>query len=171
MNPGLYRKVGIASLIMAASIFSSRLIGLLREVVIAYAAGAGGDVDAYQVSFILPDILNHIAASGFLSVTFIPIFSVYVAGRREEEGWRVLSVVFTCFGSLLAAGILIGGIFAPQLVSVLAPGLTDPSAKGLAVRMTRIILPAQFFFFAGGLFMAVQFAKEKFVLPAMAPLF
>ncbi|MFC1896338.1 murein biosynthesis integral membrane protein MurJ, partial [Thermodesulfobacteriota bacterium] len=52
----------------------------------------------------------------------------------------------------------------------IAPGVTDPEAKAAAVRMTRIILPAQFFFFSGGLFMAVQFAKERFALPALAPL-
>ena len=55
------------------TVFLSRLIGLFREMVIAYAGGAGGMVDAYQVAFVIPEILNHILASGFLSVTFIPI--------------------------------------------------------------------------------------------------
>ncbi len=56
------------------------------------------------------------------------------------------------------------------MVGLVAPGLKDPAVKALAVRMTRIVLPAQFFFFAGGLFMAVQFSKEHFFIPAMAPL-
>ena len=69
------RKVGFAALIMMASVFLSRVIGLFREIVIAAVSGANSSVDAYQIAFIIPEILNHVVASGFLSVTFIPIFS------------------------------------------------------------------------------------------------
>ncbi len=166
----LYRKIGIASAIMMASVLLSRVIGLFREMAIAYQGGAGADVDAYQVAFVIPDILNHIVAGGFLSVTFIPIFSKYLARDEKEEGWRVASVVFTCFGSLLVVCIAIASIFAPRLIALLAPGMDDPVLISKAVYMTRIILPAQFFFFAGGLFMAIQFAMERFAIPALAPL-
>ncbi|AOY59682.1 MULTISPECIES: murein biosynthesis integral membrane protein MurJ [Desulfococcus] len=165
-----YRKVGIASLIMMASVLLSRVIGLAREMVIAYAGGAGPEVDAYQVAFVIPEILNHLLASGFLSVTFIPIFSRYLAMDLEAEGWRVCSIIFTCFGSLLILLIIAASILAPQLIDLIAPGLDDPVLKAKAVRMTRIVMPAQFFFFTGGLFMAVQFARERFTVPALAPL-
>lgn len=168
-NP-LYKKVGVASLIMMASVFLSRLIGIFREMVIAYTGGAGGDVDAYQVAFVIPEILNHILASGFLSVTFIPIFSNYLVQDKEETAWEVFSIIFNGFGFILLLLILTAGIFAPELIQIIAPGLRDPVLIESAVRMTRIILPAQFFFFTGGLFMAVQFAKEKFSIPALAPL-
>jgi putative peptidoglycan lipid II flippase len=170
MNKGLYKKIGIASAIMMASVFLSRVIGLLREMVIAYMAGAGAEVDAYQVAFIIPDILNHVAASGFLSVTFIPIFSKYLTTEKKDDGWQVVSIILTCFGGLLAVGIGIVFIFTPQLISILAPGLDNPVMISSAVYMTRIILPAQFFFFAGGVFMAVQFSLERFAIPALAPL-
>jgi len=165
------RKVGIASLIMMLSIFLSRVIGLFREMVIAYFGGAGSGVDAYQIAFIIPEILNHIVASGFLSVTFIPIFSRYLSEDREADGWRIFSIVYTSFGSLLLLLIIVAVLLAPELVRLLAPGLNDPSTYRMAVRMTRIIIPAQFFFFSGGMYMAVQFAKERFALPALAPLF
>ncbi|MEE4357300.1 MAG: murein biosynthesis integral membrane protein MurJ [Desulfococcaceae bacterium] len=167
---GLYKKVGIASLILMISVFLSRVIGLFREMVIAYAAGAGAPVDAYQVAFIIPEILNHMLASGFLSVTFIPIFSAYTAKGEEDRGWEVFSIILTTFGSLLILFILLSSFLAPQLIQILAPGMDDPARIAEAVRMTRIILPAQFFFFTGGLLMAVQFAKEKFAVPALAPL-
>ena len=166
----VHAKVGIASLIMMGSVFLSRVIGLVREMVIAYFGGADGAVDAYLVAFIIPDILNHVAASGFLSITFIPIFSKYLAGDREEEGWHVFSIILSVFGSLLVAGIILAWFFTPQLIALVSPGLTEPVYRNLAIRMTRIILPAQFFFFAGGLLMAVQFAKERFFIPALAPL-
>jgi putative peptidoglycan lipid II flippase len=170
MPPALYKKIGIASAIMMASVFLSRVIGLFREMAIAFAGGAGGDVDAYQIAFVVPEILNHVAASGFLSITFIPIFSDYLADKNEEEGWRVFSLIMTCFGAILIFFIIAAVLFAPELVSAIAPGLNDPVIFSKAVRMTRIILPAQFFFFSGGLFMAVQFAKECFFIPALAPL-
>ena len=167
----LYKKVGAASIIMMASVFASRVIGLFREMAIAFAGGAQGCVDAYQVAFILPEILNHIVASGFLSVTFIPIFTSYLAENNEEEGWKVFSIIFNTFGLLLLLFIVVSSVFAPRLVAILAPGLDDPVLFQSAVKMTRIIIPAQFFFFSGGLFMAVQFAREKFLIPALAPLF
>lgn len=170
MSKTLAKKIGIASLIMMASVFLSRLAGLFREMAIAYVGGASGDVDVYQVAFIIPEILNHMAASGFMSVTFIPIFSRSLVNDQEAEGWQVFSIILTCFGILLVFLILISMVFTPELVAVAAPGLKNPDLKAKAVRMTRIILPAQLFFFAGSLFMAVQFAKERFALPALAPL-
>ena len=170
MSKSIYKKVGIASLIMMASVLLSRVIGLLREMVIAYIGGAGAAVDAYQVAFVIPEVLNHIVASGFMSVTFIPIFSRYLALDREDAGWKVFSIILNCFGCFLLVLILISMACAPQLISLIAPGLENENTITTAVRMTRIILPAQFFFFAGGLLMAVQFSKERFFIPALAPL-
>lgn len=169
-NSTTLKKLGFASFIMMASVFSSRIIGLVREMTIAFAGGAGGDVDAYQIAFIIPEILNHVVASGFLSVTFIPIFASYLANGNEDEGWRVFSIIFTTFGMLLLVFIAVAFYFSPELVRLFAPGFKDPRLFNSAVRMTRIIMPAQFFFFAGGMFMAVQFAKERFFIPALAPL-
>jgi putative peptidoglycan lipid II flippase len=170
MQSSVYKKVGIASMVMMVSVFLSRVIGLLREMAIAWRAGAGPEVDAYQIAFILPEILNHVVASGFLSVTFIPLFARRLIDQGETEAWRVFSILLCVCGSMALVGVGVAMAFAPQLVAWAAPGLEDPSALAAAVRMTRIILPAQVFFFAGGLLMAVQFAREHFFLPALAPL-
>jgi putative peptidoglycan lipid II flippase len=170
MSRNVYRKVGLAALIMMSSIFLSRLLGVLRESFLAALCGAGTAVDAYKTAFILPEILNHIAASGFFSITFIPIFARYLAEKDEAGGWRILSVILTVFGALLCVLILTAMLMAPELMALLAPGRPDPLFQAMAVRMTRILLPAQLFFFIGGIFMAVQFARERFFLPALAPL-
>ena len=170
MTRSLSKKVGIASLIMMASVFISRVIGLFREMVIAHISGAGAQVDAYQVAFVIPDILNHVVASGFMSVTFIPIFSRYLAANREDDGWKVFSIILNCFGCFLVVLIIVAVALTPQLIALIAPGLKNPGTIASAVRMTRIILPAQLFFFVGGLLMAVQFSKERFFIPALAPL-
>lgn len=155
---------------MMASVFLSRLFGLLRLMTIAYVGGRSGEVDAYQVAFVIPEILNHIIASGFLSITFIPIFSRYISENQEERAWQAFSNILTCFGGLLMIFILLAHLFAADLMPLLARGRPDPLFRASVVRMTQIVLPAQFFFFAGGLFMAVQFSKEKFFIPALAPL-
>ena len=155
---------------MMASVFLSRVVGLFREMVIAHIGGAGAAVDAYQVAFVIPDILNHVVASGFMSVTFIPIFSRYLADNREDDGWVVFSIILNCFGCFLVALIIVAVVLTPQLIALIAPGLKNPDTIANAVKMTRIILPAQLFFFVGGLLMAVQFSKEKFFIPALAPL-
>jgi len=170
MPRSIYKKVGIAAAIMTGSIFISRFFGFFRVMVIAYIGGRNEGVDAYQVAFVIPEILNHIIASGFLSITFIPIFSRYLAAGREEQGWRVFSIILTGFGTLLLVFIIISEVFAPDLVALIARGRPDPGFREQVLTMTRIVIPAQFFFFAGGLFMAVQFAKEKFFIPALAPL-
>ncbi|MFC1884743.1 lipid II flippase MurJ, partial [Thermodesulfobacteriota bacterium] len=170
MKTSLYKKVGIASAIMMASVFLSRGIGLFREIAIAYVGGTDWQVDAYQIAFVLPEILNHVVATGFLSITFIPIFNKYLEKDMEEEGWRVFSLIFTIFGTILAALMVPAWIWADWLVKWAAKGEDDPEILALAIHMTRIVLPAQLLFFAGGLFMAVQFAKERFLIPALAPL-
>ena len=169
-NETILKKIGLASVIMMASVFASRVIGVFREMAIAGFGGIKSGVDAYQIAFVLPEILNHIVASGFLSITFIPIFTHYLFSNRTAEGYRVFSIILNGFGLVLLGFILVTMIWAPQFVHLLAPGIQDPDTFVLAVKMTRIIIPAQFFFFAGGLLMAIQFAHEKFFIPALAPL-
>lgn len=164
------KKIGIASLIMMGSVFLSRVIGLFREMVISHIGGASWAVDAYQIAFVIPEILNHVLASGFLSITFIPIFSKYLSEGNESEGWRVFSIIMTLFSLTLVLLICILMAGARDLVLIVAPQVKNPAVIEGAVRMTRIILPAQLFFFMGGLFMAVQFAKGRFLFPAVAPL-
>lgn len=169
-NHNLYRKVSIAALIMMMSVLLSRLLGFVREMIVAWIGGAGPMVDAYQVAFIIPDILNHILASGFMSVTFIPIFSRYLTNGDEKGGWKAFSNILLCFGALLLALVIICMIFAPQLVRLAAPGLQQDELYAYAATMTRIVMPAQLCFFVGGMLMAVQYAKERFLIPALAPL-
>ncbi len=169
MSKSLFRKVGIATLITTASIFLSRITGLLREMALAYIGGATGDVDAYQIAFVIPEILNHIGAAGFLSVTFIPIFTAYLVNKEEDEGWRIFSLVYNTFGAVVLFFIAVSFVFAGDFIALIVPGTHDPAVIAKAVRMTRIIIPAQFFFFTGALFMAVQYTKERFAVPAAAP--
>ncbi len=76
--------MGRAALLMMASVFLSRLLGYARDAVIAYQQGASPETDAYFAAFTIPDFLNYLLAGGSLSITFIPIFSRYVAQGKED---------------------------------------------------------------------------------------
>lgn len=166
----MHRRIAAATGIMMASVFLSRVLGLLRTWAVAHFAGAGAVTNAYVAAFTLPDFLNYLIAGGSLSITFIPVFAKYAAEGNEEEGWRVFSTVITVMGIALIVLICVGEIFAGALVDrVIAPGF-HPAERDLAVSLTRLMLPAQIFFYEGSILAAVQYAKHHFTIPALAPL-
>ncbi len=163
-------RIGIAAAILSASILLSRILGFMREAVIAYFYGASSATDAYYAAFTLPDLMAYFLAGGTLSITFIPLFSSFVAKGDEEGGWRLFSIVATTMGSALLAFTILFMIFAPELVPLVFPGFEDPEQLQLAVDMTRIVLPAQMAFYFGGLIAATLFVREVFWPSALAPL-
>ena len=164
------RAVGIASAIWASSIFLSRIMGLVREQIIGRTLGASRAADVYFASFTLPDFLNYLLAAGALSIVFIPIFVTHLQRGDPERGWQAFSIIANFI--LLAGGvaILLLMIFARPLAALVAPGFTNPHDVDVLVRLTRIILPAQFFHVIGGLLSAALQAQDRHLLPALAPL-
>lgn len=163
------RRIGVAALILSAGIMCSRLLGFVRDAVIAYQAGAGAATDAYNAAFLLPDLMNHFLAGGTLAITFIPLFSEYISKDQPKKAERLFSLIATTMGSLLLVAILLCFVFTTQLVGVLFPGFDEAQVRE-TVSMTRIILPGQFFHYIGALMMAVLMARGQFVPSAMAPL-
>lgn len=155
--------------IVAASVLLSRVLGFFREWAIAHQVGATGLTDAYYAAFTIPDVLNYLLAGGSLSITFLPVFLEYYVSEREEEAWRVFSIVLSVMSVLLLIFLVIAEIFAPQLTYWIAPGF-QPSQHQLVTRLTRIMLPAQAFFVMGGVLSAVQYARGRFIIPSLAPL-
>jgi putative peptidoglycan lipid II flippase len=164
------RAVGIASGIWAASIFLSRIMGLVREQIIGRTLGASREADLYFASFTLPDFLNYLLAAGALSIVFIPLFVEYLQRGDSERAWRAFSIIVNFMGVVLCVGILLLTLYARSLSGLVAPGFTGPGEIETLARLTRIILPAQFFHVVGGLLSAVLLAQNRHFLPAMAPL-
>jgi putative peptidoglycan lipid II flippase len=165
----LHRRIAAATGIVMASVLLSRVLGLFREWTVAHQIGSNSITDAYYAAFTLPDFLNYLIAGGSLSVTFIPVFAMYVAEKREEEGWRAFSTVITVMGFVLVAMVVAAELFAPQLVKLIAPGF-DPSERQRVIFLTRLMLPAQICFYEGSILSAVQYAKGQFVIPSLAPI-
>ena len=169
MNPAyLTRRIAQASGIVMTSVLASRVLGFLREWTVAHQIGSNAITDAYYAAFTLPDFLNYLVAGGSLSITFIPVFTKFVAENREDEGWHVFSTVVTSMGALLAALVILGEIYAPQLVQLIAPGF-NPAEKARVIFLTRLMMPAQICFYQGSILSAVQYGKGQFVVPSLAP--
>jgi putative peptidoglycan lipid II flippase len=158
-----------AAMIVTTSVLLSRVLGFFREWALAHQVGSNALTDAYYAAFTIPDILNYLLAGGALSVTFVPVFLEYFMSRREEDAWRVFSTVLITMSALLLALLVIAEIHAPVLTMLLAPGFS-PERQELVTRLTRIMLPAQAFFFVGGIMTAVQYAQNRFLIPSLAPL-
>jgi putative peptidoglycan lipid II flippase len=165
----LNRQLVAATGIVMASVLASRFLGFFREWAVAHLIGANAATDAYYPAYTLPDFLNYLVAGGALSLTFIPVFQKYIAEGQEDEAWRVFSTVATFMGLVLIVLVIAAEIYTRQLVVVIAPGLHG-SERGLLVFLTRVMLPAQICFYVGGILTAVQYARNQFVVPSLAPI-
>ena len=160
--------MGAAALVVSGGVLLSRILGQVREVIFAAMLGADGVTDQYVAAFRIPDFLNYLLAGGFLSITFIPIFSRYLAEDREDEGWGAFSAIIRPVLIGISMLVIIGVVFAPWVIEAIYPDFTAEQIA-TTTRLTRIVLPAQVFFVVGALFAAVQYSKGMFLIPSLAP--
>jgi putative peptidoglycan lipid II flippase len=158
-----------ATLLLISAVMLSRVIGYARDAYIAWAYGAGGATDAYVAAFTLPDFLNYIVAGGAASITFISIYTRFLAEKRDADAQKTFSIVITVMTAVMIVGTIATEIFAPQFVRWFVKGFT-PDKIDLCVRLTRILLPAQIFFYVGGVVSAVLLSHRLFLFPAFGPL-
>jgi len=157
-----------ASLILMTAFIASRVLGLVRELVISYEFGTGHDLDAYQAAFRIPDLIFQVVAAGAMGAAFIPVFTAYLTRRREDEAWRMASTVINVTFLVMAVSATLAAIFAPVLVPLVAPGF-GPEARALTVDLMRIMLIQAVVASMSGLVAAILNSYKDFVLPALAP--
>ena len=158
-----------ATLLLMGTVMLSRVIGYVREAYIAYAFGAGPQTDAYVAAFTLPDWLNYIVAGGAASITFISIYTRFLAEKRDADAKKTFSVVITVMTAVMIVGTIVTEIFTPEFVRWMFRGFS-PAQVELTVHLTRILLPAQIFFYVGGVVSAVLLSHRLFLFPAFGPL-
>ncbi len=151
-----------------ASVMASRVLGYLREMYIAWAFGAGHQTDAYFAAFQIPDFLNYILAGGTASITFISIYTRHISRDDEAGAQRAFDSIMTIMTAVLCVGTVFLEIFAPQLVHLVFPKFSADQVE-LCVHLTRILLPSQIFFYAGGVISAVLQSKRLFLYVALGP--
>jgi putative peptidoglycan lipid II flippase len=157
-----------ATVLLAAFALLSRVIGLIRDKYTAYTFGAGRARDAYNVAFQLPDLINYLLIGGAASISFVTILSRYREAGQVEEGDRALSVILNTMLLVLGGAILLAEVFVPLYSGLFFKD--DPAQAALCTTMTRILLPGQIFFFAGGVLASVALVRKQFGYQAISPL-
>ena len=166
----------VAALIVAAGFLGSRLLGLVRSVIIAHSFGTSAELDAYWVAFRLPDLVFQLLAGATLASAFIPSFAGVRARQGEAAAWRLASSVLNIVLLATLALAVVAFIAAPLIVPLMAPGLGEGTGReeeirGLAVDLTRIMLVSPVLFAVSGMFMGILNARRHFLTPALAPMF
>lgn len=147
----------------------SRVLGFVRDAVIAYEFGATGVTDAYSVAYQLPYSLQAILGMAFVTVV-VPVVTDYLLKKKEDEGWKVVSSMLNGTTLVLGSITVVGILLAPQLVRLMAPGFDEETVK-LTANLSRIMFPSIVFMGSGMLLTGVLNAGKIFAMPAFAPAF
>ncbi|MGE5468156.1 MAG: murein biosynthesis integral membrane protein MurJ [Ignavibacteria bacterium] len=148
----------------------SRILGFVRDFVIARAFGAGFATDAFFVAFRLPNLLRRLFAEGAFSQAFVPLLAEYHSRRGEAETKRLVDRVATTLFLAVMLVTLVGIVASPALIYVTAPGFAADAAKfDLTVQLTRITFPYILFMALVALAAGILNTWSKFALPAFTP--
>jgi putative peptidoglycan lipid II flippase len=150
--------------------FVSRILGFVRDTLIARVFGAGMLSDAFIVAFKIPNLLRRVSAEGAFSQAFVPILAEYKSQRSFDETHQLISRVATWLGLILVAVTLLGMLAAPWIVALIAPGFTaDQPKMQLTVELLRITFPYIFFISLVSMAGGVLNTYNKFGIPAFTP--
>jgi putative peptidoglycan lipid II flippase len=155
---------------IAGATLVSRLLGFVRDMVVARTFGAGSVTDAFFVAFRIPNILRRLLAEGALSTAMIPVFTEYASIRDRSELVRMLRAVLGLALLALTVTSVLGVLGAPSIVSVIAPGFTsDPSQTSLTVFLTRVMFPYLLLVGLAAMATGVLNTHERFFAGAIGP--
>ncbi|MDR2219928.1 MAG: murein biosynthesis integral membrane protein MurJ [Methylobacillus sp.] len=150
--------------------FVSRILGFVRDTLIARVFGAGVFTDAFFVAFRIPNLLRRLFAEGAFSQAFVPVLAEYKNQRGAEETRDLVDHVTTLMGLALVVVTLVGMLAAPWIVYVSAPGFSaNPDKFGLTVQLLRITFPYIFFISLVAIAGGVLNTYNRFNVPAFTP--
>lgn len=160
------RMIAKATMVIAVINLLSRLLGFIRETVIARQFGATGATDAYLVAYTIPSVLMSILALALATVV-IPVFSEYQSKGKRQEAWQLFNVVTNLTAVVFIVITVVGMLGAPYLVKIIAPGLKGEAAV-LAPELTRLMMPILLFMGLSTLFNGLLNANNVFAIPAFS---
>ena len=162
------KTISSAAFILGIAALSSRLLGLFRDRLLAGKFGAGDELDMYYAAFRLPDLVFSILIMGAISSALIPVFTEHLT-KNKKEAWRLINgfLNLSLLGLFIIISLLV--IFAPQIISFIAPGFgTEKMAT--TVTLTRIMFLSPLLFGLGSIFGAVLQTFKRFLVFSLAPL-
>ena len=158
--------------LIGVATFSSRILGFIRDVVLAQLFGASAAADAFYVAYRIPNLLRELFAEGSMSSAFIPVFTEYHTLRSKKEAWELASAAFTTLLTIVTFVTVLGIFAAPSIVWLLAPGFHDEAAQfATTTLLTQVMFPYLLFVSLAALAMGVLNSLRAFAVPALAPVF
>ena len=161
--------IGAATIIGVFS-FVSRLIGFIRDRILAGTFGAGDTLDVYYAAFKIPDFMFGLIVVGALSASFIPLFTKHYHSLRRDEAWKFTNNILTITMCVMGGLCMLGAVFSVQAAQLIAPGFDADKQLAVASFM-RIMLVAQVILSLSTVFGSVLQSMKRFFLYALAPIF
>ncbi len=166
---GSARSITSAAFILASSALLSRVLGVLRDRILAGKFGAGDELDMYYAAFRIPDTIYSIIIMGAISSVFIPVFSEYLV-KNKDEAWDFVSNLLTLIFLILTILSLIFILFTPFLLQFIAPGF-EGEKRELTIFLTRLMFVSPLLFGIGSVFGGVLQGFRRFLAYGLAPIF
>ncbi|MGI5939663.1 MAG: murein biosynthesis integral membrane protein MurJ [Thermoleophilia bacterium] len=171
MSNDTKRRLAVAAAFLVLATAGSRVLGLVREVVMVAYLGLEADMGAFTVANKVPSLIRTLLADTALSAAFLPVFSSLLEKERRYEAWQLAYTVSVLTVIILGFITALGMIFSPQVVKVVAPGFSDdPQIIDLTVHLMRIMFPTVVILGLAGIAMGILNSYNHFALPALAPI-
>lgn len=158
-----------ASIISSAT-FLSRVLGFIRDVLMAGIFGTGWFAQAFFVAFRIPNMFRELAAEGASNAAFVPVFSQYLATKPRKEFWRLINTVFVAFVIVVTLIAVLGMVFSPFLVRLIAPGFMQaPEKLNLTVDINRPLFSYLILISIATFAMGILHTFKSFFAPSFSP--
>ncbi len=162
------KSISFASLILAGSYLLSAVLGLLRDHLLAGRFGAGNELDVYYSAFTIPDFIALILVFGAISAAIIPIFNSYLV-TSKEDAWKYVCNLLNIFLTFLIGICIVLIIFAPLLVTFIAPGFSE-SKRAMTVLLMRIMFLSPIILGTSSIISGILQVFHRFLVTALAPI-
>ncbi len=156
--------------VLSLGTLSSRILGFLRDIILAKLLGTGIKADAFFVAFKIPNLFRDFVGEGATNAAVVPVFSEYYAKKDKEDFWNFVSVVLSLAFIVLSVITLLGIVFAPLIVRMIAPGfMADPEKLLLTIQLTKWMFPYLIFIGLTAYSMGILYTFRSFAVPAFSP--
>jgi putative peptidoglycan lipid II flippase len=157
-----------AAAVIMINVAASRILGLMRDRLLAAYFGTAPELGVYFAAFRLPDMIFQLLVMGTLATAFIPVITSLLTKGEEKEAWYVSSSILNIGLVIFAALAILVFIFSRNLSSLIAPGFSEKELI-LMSKLTRIMLISQFFFILSNFLTGILQSFKRFIIPAIAP--
>src|SRR5438034_1019607 len=170
LSPGVEEQVVRALGSIGSATLLSRVLGYVRDMIVALAFGAGPVTDAFFVAFRIPNMLRRLLGEGALSTAVVPVFTDYAMKGPREDFVRMVRAVLAAGLVVLSVVTACGIVAAPVILRVMAPGFTnDPAQASLTILLTRVMFPYLLLVGLGALAMGLLNTHGRFFASALGP--